>query len=227
MKRELVEKIVAKYNEGTFRIVDEFNKVIYKRLFYSPKYRGVFEFIKYKRNWGNAVPMNEIESWKDISFYQVSDVVKVKNFTLKVANYLEKSGLWPNIKEDFLTFAMQDKEYIQEYIDADFYEKKKILERRNITSLYCDDIVRSAKKGVVSINYNAYDKDEIRQQFHEAIKNHKEYIHRWRKGYDNTIECKDINGVMSAWYSAEFKNCGNGHYYIAIDERHAMFIEDD
>ena len=30
-----------------------------------------------------------------------------------------------------------------------------------------------------------------------------------------------------AWYSEEYRGCGNGHYYIAIDENTALFIEND
>jgi hypothetical protein len=30
-----------------------------------------------------------------------------------------------------------------------------------------------------------------------------------------------------AFYSEEFKDCGNGHYYLAIDNTHALFYEDD
>ena len=30
-----------------------------------------------------------------------------------------------------------------------------------------------------------------------------------------------------AWYSEEYKGCLNGHYYIALDEKHVWFYEDD
>ena len=33
--------------------------------------------------------------------------------------------------------------------------------------------------------------------------------------------------LQHAWYSEEYKNCGNGHYYLALDETHALFYEDD
>ena len=29
------------------------------------------------------------------------------------------------------------------------------------------------------------------------------------------------------WYSKEFKGCGNGHYYLALDATHTIFVEDD
>lgn len=30
-----------------------------------------------------------------------------------------------------------------------------------------------------------------------------------------------------AWYAEEFRGCGNGHYYIALNSTHALFVEDD
>lgn len=38
-------------------------------------------------------------------------------------------------------------------------------------------------------------------------------------GYDPT--------TRRAWYSEEYRNCGNGHYYLALDATHALFYEDD
>lgn len=33
--------------------------------------------------------------------------------------------------------------------------------------------------------------------------------------------------VNKAWYSEEYRGCGNGHYYLALDATHALFYEDD
>lgn len=33
--------------------------------------------------------------------------------------------------------------------------------------------------------------------------------------------------INKAFYSEEFKDCGNGHYYLALDATHALFSEDD
>lgn len=49
-----------------------------------------------------------------------------------------------------------------------------------------------------------------------------------RKVYDNRFSMqKDADGNVLAFYSEEYKNMGNGHYYIALDETHALFVEDD
>jgi hypothetical protein len=47
-----------------------------------------------------------------------------------------------------------------------------------------------------------------------------------RTGYDISFEYAPEKG-NKAWYSEEFKGCGNGHYYLAINATHALFTEDD
>jgi len=63
--------------------------------------------------------------------------------------------------------------------------------------------------------------NEIKQ----AIQNKKE-IEVWgRAGYDVSFHYKPIEN--RAWYSEEFRGQGNGHYYIAISDKYALFMEDD
>ena len=51
------------------------------------------------------------------------------------------------------------------------------------------------------------------------------YSGRIEAGYDVSFryQAKD----NKAWYSEEYRNCGNGHYYIALDADTALFVEDD
>ena len=46
-----------------------------------------------------------------------------------------------------------------------------------------------------------------------------------RANYDVSFEYNPENN--KAWYSEEYKNCGNGHYYIALNNKQALFVEDD
>lgn len=43
--------------------------------------------------------------------------------------------------------------------------------------------------------------------------------------YDVSFEFKPED--KKAWYSEEFKGCGNGHYYLALDDTYALHYEDD
>ena len=70
-------------------------------------------------------------------------------------------------------------------------------------------------------------------RYKERIKDHivrKENLTlRAYTNYDVTFEI-DYNredGIPRGWYSEEYRNCGNGHYYLAVSENCAIFCEDD
>lgn len=44
-------------------------------------------------------------------------------------------------------------------------------------------------------------------------------------GYDVSYNYQPEDN--KAWYSEEYRGCGNGHYYLALDATHALFYEDD
>lgn len=64
-------------------------------------------------------------------------------------------------------------------------------------------------------------KAEIQLSFDEK----RRYSARARTSYDVSFEYDPEKN--KAWYSEEYKNCGNGHYYLAIDANTALFYEDD
>jgi hypothetical protein len=45
--------------------------------------------------------------------------------------------------------------------------------------------------------------------------------------YQYDVSFEYIPEKKKAWYSEEYKNTGNGHYYLALDSTHALFYEDD
>ena len=61
----------------------------------------------------------------------------------------------------------------------------------------------------------------------ECIKNGTNFSRRWENGYDNSVEIANRDGEKLAWYSEEYRGCGNGHYYLMFDATHAIFYEDD
>lgn len=69
---------------------------------------------------------------------------------------------------------------------------------------------------------NAIEKKEIRK----AISERRQYtIPCIRTNYDVSFSYNpDAN---KAWYSEEYKNCGNGHYYLALNHSIAVFCETD
>ena len=59
----------------------------------------------------------------------------------------------------------------------------------------------------------------------EKIKALTPFRESWRgRSYDISMS---IQADGSAFYSEEYRNCGNGHYFLLLDARHAIHLEDD
>ena len=55
-----------------------------------------------------------------------------------------------------------------------------------------------------------------------------DFSHSWRGSYDYSVRGRNCDdGIYRAWLSAEYKGCGNGHYYLLISPERAIFCEDD
>ena len=82
-------------------------------------------------------------------------------------------------------------------------------------------------KRIKTMDFMSYDRDYQKRRLKEFIDKKEKLTYRWRKNYDNHYEIRFDNDYARGWYSEEFKNCGNGHYYFLLDECHALFGEDD
>ena len=50
----------------------------------------------------------------------------------------------------------------------------------------------------------------------------------WYGKYDYHVSAtKGNDGLVRAWFSAEYRRCVNGHYYLLLDATHALYYEDD
>ena len=60
------------------------------------------------------------------------------------------------------------------------------------------------------------------QEFINAVQNKKDFTSRrfGFNGYEGSIELKTFeDGEFQGWFSKEFKNCGNGYYYLLINDK--------
>jgi hypothetical protein len=69
-----------------------------------------------------------------------------------------------------------------------------------------------------------WNKDE-KKKIAEHMNDKTEYKTRQRVNYDVSFHYDPK--LNKAWYSEEYRDCGNGHYYLAIDGNTALFYEDD
>ena len=190
---------------------------------------GLCEYNKRSRRYGHyldktgIVDIVPLDKSKDL-------LVKTRKFVNKVISILGKNGLWSNMLADFKIIATLDNERLERLLNAEWDESVALANEIGLSHRQggVDCLKWTVEKGIKRINYEHYDKDRQRAEFAAAIAEKRQWSHYWRKGYDNSVECKlGPDGIMRAWYSEEYKGCGNGHYYYAIDEKHAIFGDDD
>ena len=80
--------------------------------------------------------------------------------------------------------------------------------------------------------YLAYHTENVLKEIGNAIDTGVAYSSgRYRNGYDVSFDYKPASeskdGIARAWYSEEYKDCGNGHYYLALNRTHALYWEKD
>lgn len=211
---------VVKYADGTKRIA---------RLFYSNE-GFLCEFNRRSKKWGHHFDTRGVVSVEPTN-KKADLIAKTRRFLKKVIATLEKSGLWANTLHDFKIIAQLDDERLNKFLQAEWDESQAMADELGLYHRQggVDCLKWTVIKGIKTINYNSWDNPAMVQEFAKAIAEKRQWSLRWRKGYDNSVECRfdEKDNVMRAWYSEEYKGYGNGHYYYAIDERHAIFGEDD
>lgn len=66
----------------------------------------------------------------------------------------------------------------------------------------------------------------IRQKIANAIANGEKYAERLYSGnYDVSVYYSPRDRHLE--YAEEYKGLGNGHYYLGLDEKHVLYLEDD
>ncbi len=150
-----------------------------------------------------------------------------------------ESGLWAELA------VVWDNLY--KYVTLD--EKQKIYDmswdKREEAIAYCKDhypfMIKTDKDGNEYLDtdyiwelsrcelksmYFGYNNAEEKEQIRKAISEHRQYtIPRIRTNYDVSFSYNPESN--RAFYSEEYKDCGNGHYYIALNHSTAVFCEDD
>ena len=205
----------------------------------------VFVFGYRKKRYGKRYQtIDEFLYWHSDIHTEKEKTAKLwKTKTKHIANRLEKSGLWPELQivfRNLQTMQYEDWEKLSEYrwdnqtdisTDPQFpiwknqYPFLFVTDKNGIISLdtkYFHDYCRAVTKPMYFGYNNKHYKEEIKQHlFHKN-----EYqIFRLPVGYDVSFEYHPKE--KKAWYSEEYKGCGNGHYYIALDHSTALHIEDD
>jgi hypothetical protein len=228
MEENEIYSIVSNAKTNKFKaVVKDWNGNSVKRnvrLFIAQGGR-VCEFKKGSTKRGYPIREWEYESLSPIV---TDEKAKLRRFLQNSIKYLSKSGLWPSIKRSFeLLLTLDDDTLFSLASDYGARDKASELFGEKIT-WFCDDMIRSMRIGIKSVNYNRWDREEEKALTKKYIEERKDYYHKWTKGYDNSVEVKLApSGELCGWYSEERRGTGNGHYYALLDESHAIFGEDD
>lgn len=203
-------------------------------------------FVKNSRKWGNPLPLDQIIAINPIKSIK-SPEQKWRDGWGKVIARLKKSGLWEDLIPDIqLALSMgYDKlnQAYKEYWEADIKGRLDIFQAKYpelvkindegkpyvntsiIWSYHCMPKVKKMRF-VESGRYRDPNRNEgILKTIQEKMDAKEKYRTWGRSSYDVSFEYNPENN--HAWYSEEFRGCGNGHYYLALNSTHALFAEDD
>lgn len=154
----------------------------------------------------------------------------------KALNKLYKTGLWTelvDIFENLLKLSWDEYQtikhaYYYELNTNKTYKKYHDLypflfdEKRQLKYAYFDEIANCRIK---TMYFGTWENKNVKQHIKMAISNKAPYRTTTRAQYDVSFQYDPMKN--KAWYAEEYRNCGNGHYYIALDEHTAIFYEDD
>lgn len=166
---------------------------------------------------------------------------------------LESSGLWPNIKEVFqncLYMTWEDHEKMREiYWSRTEWKNKEYKQKTDeemnalwepFVKMYPfafytvqgntyihDDYISDWVKCQLKAMYFGKEQNEyVKGELKKAIAEKRSWSqNRIQVSYDVSVEYNAEK--QRAYYSEEYRRCGNGHYYLALDHSTAMFYEDD
>lgn len=214
MDFDSLKNIITNADTNTFVVDGE-----KKRLFYSAN-GYICEFMKGSTKRGYILSDPSISNIKTCLPYAVDNALLYKRLETLIFK-LEKSGLWCDLKDALKILHSKGFEEFNRYASFN-YSQCREWEDANNAHIGLDSLINTLKKGFKSINFDSTNlKNHVTQCFNQRI----ELRTAWRKGYDNSIEYSPSRN--KAWYSEEYKNCGNGHYYLMINATQAIFCEDD
>lgn len=228
-----------------FKVTDKQGNTSIRRLFVCDN-----SIAEYKKNskkcghrlYGDWIDWNQVVPVMGLSGYDM-----FHRNTTKAAQLLANSGMWPVMQRQMAALASLDIASYNELMEIynqwhrSFEDDLQNKFRDYFTSRMLEpaDIYHfkqlSNKGQIITVPYDSYFKQVYIEDLNGIIakaKSDDEPINTksfsWRGSYDYSIEIrKDKDGVLKGWYSAEYKNCGNGHYYLLLDASHAIYYEDD
>ena len=165
---------------------------------------------------------------------------------LRAIECMESSGLWPDVLQQFIAIINSGMTWDDRKALADVYwahmdsrSGNPVFDRlmEQYPCAFYEDVTGCAhvdsffasetSECILKRMYfgKLLNKDE-KERIATALDHKQDYSSgRIHAGYDVTFTYESKKD--KAWYSEEYRNCGNGHYYIALDANTALFVEND
>lgn len=230
----LAEKIVKENGKGSYRYVENGKSEI-ARLAISTS-GDILRMAYGKRRFGHYISVKDWTSLEPIKSKMPFEVKWEKGWK-KVLKRLEASGLWKDIQQEIKDGLEIGIEKIKAAYNAENNgdwesrdERIRAIDSR-LTNSFIRWNMRTEPK--VKAMYFSKHKDTnkfYKEQIKKAMASNEKFSLDSRANYDVSFEFHPVDEThktATASYAEEFRGCGNGHYYIAIDAEHALFMEDD
>lgn len=195
---------------------------------------------KGRKKWGHELSSwsDHYEDWATLRLVEHDEIDYYKRFVKRATDALKmlnETGLWKDIKESIEHFfnlsETEQRELVNDIMtnsyELFYHEVYKENGKYSWVSGYQVFEAFARKTCWKSIAWRKWERERMSAEVAECIKNGKKFHRRWENGYDNTVEVDEKDGYKRAWYSEEYRGCGNGHYYLMFDATHAIFYEDD
>ena len=240
----------------TEQIQDLYNNNVRKvKVTYS--HGGVETIRLFKSTYGDICRFKKGSSRKGYPIGPFSNIVKVEQVIVKsqktdeqkwidslnkIKTRLVNSGLWEHLVKEIdeaLTFGynvmqdmnthlhMRDREEELKYF-KEHYPKLVLLntdgkEYINMSFIWMWYKIPKVEK-MRFYKYNSSNDFELKRIAEKMLAKE---THHARGDYQYDISFEYNAEKKRAWYSKEYRGCGNGYYYLALDATHAMFSEKD
>lgn len=156
----------------------------------------------------------------------------------KAIKCLNESGLWQNLKivyNNLLKITWEEKENLYKLYFTNEEQAKQLAKEKYPFMLGINEdgkeylnteyIYELSECKLKSMYFGKFINTAEKETIKEKIKNKEKYNCFHRTNYDTSFSYNAEKQL--AWYSEEYKDCGNGHYYLALDNSTAVFCEND
>lgn len=212
---------------------------------------NIFVFAPRRSCYGYRMMEDTFCSRYELVPNQKSPAEKWQRDVDKVIKKLERSGLWPEILEQFKTLrklSYEDRQKISELYRSLPYKSDRTADElkehygklwdkypfifsadynSGIDYFYLTGGMSDAKTKSM---YFGHSNKQAKERIKSAMAEKRKCSEYGRTSYDVSFTYAPASEECSfdrAWYSEEYRDCGNGHYYLALDENCALFCEDD